>query len=356
VALALLAVLLLPWLGLPLHGWDGRSIWFFHAKWLYYAGGLAADAGWRQPELAFSHPDYPLLLPALAALAAHLAGYWNEHLPQLGLAWLALGPLLAAAAWGRTPVSTAILLLGLPALAGPDLWQGQMDAHLALLVGVGLAWLARAHTTGRRGEAVLGWLLLTLPLSLKNEALLALLLAIVVWGVAHGRRWRGPAPAQPPHRWPRAAWWPVAAALLPWAMWQVYKALWGLRNDLVAGWPGLVARVVERVQDGATLGHLGAALAGGLGYGTVALGIALLVTLAMRRRPALPVLLTALAGLLYAGGLGLVYLATPHDVAWQVQTSAARVLLTAQAALVTALALLVEQWELAWPLRRPPPP
>jgi len=41
----------------------------------------------------FSHPDYPLLVPILAAQAANLAGFWNEQLPKSALVLLLVPPL-----------------------------------------------------------------------------------------------------------------------------------------------------------------------------------------------------------------------------------------------------------------------
>ena len=47
--------------------WDARSIWFFQAKIIYFAGALTSDSPWTT--LEFAHSEYPKLLPTLAARA-----------------------------------------------------------------------------------------------------------------------------------------------------------------------------------------------------------------------------------------------------------------------------------------------
>ncbi len=58
------------------HGnWDAWAIWNMHARFLYRGG-----ASWRvlfSPELAYSHPDYPLLLPELVAREPNPAGTYR---------------------------------------------------------------------------------------------------------------------------------------------------------------------------------------------------------------------------------------------------------------------------------------
>jgi len=52
----------------PLGSWDGWAIWNMHARFLFHAGPHWADA-LRQPTLNWTHPDYPLLVPASVARA-----------------------------------------------------------------------------------------------------------------------------------------------------------------------------------------------------------------------------------------------------------------------------------------------
>lgn len=51
---------------LPLRGWDAWSIWFLKARAFYVNGGVTA-AFLKDPSYAYSHPDYPLMVPLSAA-------------------------------------------------------------------------------------------------------------------------------------------------------------------------------------------------------------------------------------------------------------------------------------------------
>src|SRR5258706_16435582 len=63
----------------------------FHAKMIYTAGAFGQSTGWQNPVVAFSHPDYPNLVPTLAAQAAFVVGFWNEYIPKISLFFM-LGP------------------------------------------------------------------------------------------------------------------------------------------------------------------------------------------------------------------------------------------------------------------------
>lgn len=62
-------------------GWDAFSIWNLHARFLFLGG-----AHWRDgftPLLPWSHPDYPLLLPAAVAHFWRYLGYDDPAVPAL---------------------------------------------------------------------------------------------------------------------------------------------------------------------------------------------------------------------------------------------------------------------------------
>src|SRR5205807_1272968 len=66
----------------PLQDWDARSIWFFHAKMIWTEGALSKASGWNHSSTRWSHPDYPKLVPSIAAQLAYIKGFWNEFLPK----------------------------------------------------------------------------------------------------------------------------------------------------------------------------------------------------------------------------------------------------------------------------------
>jgi len=71
----------------PVSLWDGRSIWLFQAHRLFERG-LLTRAELTAPDTLWSHPDYPLLMPAWLALFAGTGGVFSERQAALGLALL----------------------------------------------------------------------------------------------------------------------------------------------------------------------------------------------------------------------------------------------------------------------------
>src|SRR5690606_6935028 len=90
---ALLLVLLARAVLLPISGWDGRSIWLFQAHRLF-AHGLVPVDELRAASTLWSHPDYPLLLPAWLASFSALAPGFDEQGAALAIAVL-IGACLA---------------------------------------------------------------------------------------------------------------------------------------------------------------------------------------------------------------------------------------------------------------------
>jgi hypothetical protein len=99
------------------HGeWDAWAIWNLHARFLYLSGDLWQHA--FSSQIAWSHPDYPLLLPGVVALCWTLAGA-ESTLAPIGVAFIftfaAAGVLICALGIlrGRTQAWIAgALLLG----------------------------------------------------------------------------------------------------------------------------------------------------------------------------------------------------------------------------------------------------
>ena len=71
--------------------WDPRTIWLFHAKRIFYDQSIFSIA---DNYAAFSHNEYPKLIPAFAATLASLVGHWNEVFPKLSFPLIFLPPLI----------------------------------------------------------------------------------------------------------------------------------------------------------------------------------------------------------------------------------------------------------------------
>ena len=78
-------------LGTPTFEWDARSIWLFHAKRIFYDQSIFS-IGDNYP--AFSQNEYPSLAPAFASSLAFLVGHWNEVFPKLSFSLMFLPPLI----------------------------------------------------------------------------------------------------------------------------------------------------------------------------------------------------------------------------------------------------------------------
>lgn len=137
----------------PIVLWDGRSIWLFHGHEVFAHGGIAVlDAA--RPETAWSHHDYPLLAPAMAAFFSAPSLAWNERMASLGFAALFSAVMLplwhvARAELGRwegAAVAGAVLLGSVHQVSG-----GYQDATVAALL---LLQVLASLSPGTRGLAL----------------------------------------------------------------------------------------------------------------------------------------------------------------------------------------------------------
>ena len=78
-------------LGTPTFEWDPRSIWLFHAKRIFYDQSIFSV---MDNYAEFSHNAYPTLAPAFASSLAFLVGHWNEVFPKLSFTLMFLPPLI----------------------------------------------------------------------------------------------------------------------------------------------------------------------------------------------------------------------------------------------------------------------
>ena len=71
--------------------WDAVVMWFFHAKVIAYANKFAYEIyTYPTPPM----PNYPKLLPIMAALVSEITGVYNEALPKTALVFLMFGIIL----------------------------------------------------------------------------------------------------------------------------------------------------------------------------------------------------------------------------------------------------------------------
>lgn len=333
----------------PLFRWDARSVWFFHSKMIWSEGALRADGGWTHPSVQFSSPDYPNLVPALGAQLSALKGYWNEFVPK-GSLWLILLPLVCwVFSFRRLGLAFLLLLTVFFFSLHAWLWNGYMDAYVAMYGGTALLLLGRFAAERRDVDLYSAICALGIAASTKNEGLLfgaAALMAVGLSGLvipAFSLRELAIKLRTAPSF--AVA---IAIAIAPTLLWGVYKRAWGLENHVTANLPGGVGRALERVSDGSSTQYLLNFLANRATVSWLLLALVVMTAafIRYRRVKAHPgALIAIVATALYFCGMYLVYLITPANLTWHLLTSATRVMVTVSLGLLITIFFLLTSLE-----------
>ena len=182
----LIGLLLARMAWLPITGWDGRSVWLFHAKQIYFQKMMAL-ADLHHPDWDWSHPVYPFLMPGVMALFGGGGGAFNERIAALALP-VVWGASLAVA-WGLIRehagriggIALAVtLFFGLEMSIG-ELYMDGLVATLLAIVALSIA------SPERRALAVLAGCVVSL---VKLEGAIAAGLMMTAWAVLEGLRGR----------------------------------------------------------------------------------------------------------------------------------------------------------------------
>jgi hypothetical protein len=190
----------------PMWATDFLAIWGWKGKTIFGAAALP-DWMWRMPELAFTHPEYPLGLPFLYSGVAFLLGRWDDHAMALVFPALQAATALLLAGWlrrrGAPPpiplAAAAALALFEPLYRGFTTGMAEVPlSFFLLLAGTALVDAVDGDAGALRRLAVAS----AGAAALKNEGLLAAVAAALLAVSAARLPWRS--------RWRVAA-----AALLP---------------------------------------------------------------------------------------------------------------------------------------------
>jgi hypothetical protein len=355
-AVALLGVAVLVLLGVralaqPLADWDARLVWFFQSRMIWLDDSLRVASHWTDPGLQWAHPDYPKMVPLLGAQVSRALGFWNETAPKGSLVLLLAAPTASAMSFVRRGIAFPLLIAGLFLTTGQFLFNGYVDAFVALYAACALLHLGTALGDRRPGDLLSGAALLGMAASLKNEGVLFALSAVLATSAAAAAMERHApgsgvstlaALVRNPRHWPALA---VSAA--PAIIWWTLRARWGLPTD----WHFdrvTVARFWARLTDGHSVGHVVTALgAGSPALWKTALVIAALLAWARARRIPLtsPDLLPLAAAVVSFAGMTLVYLMTPFEMEWHLATSADRTMMTVLLSAMAGAAVLVRRVE-----------
>jgi hypothetical protein len=189
--LLLAPVALLLWCQFRLAGllglvdFDAVAIWAFKAKILHYCAGKEMWTWFTNPNLAYAHLDYPLLVPLLHALTYGALGHVNEFVTKFWNQWMLLLLAWAVLGAGQFPdqrpwlagsVAAAIVLL--PMSREFALMEGATIPMLFYAV-LSSMQLAIGMLEQQAGRLRLGLLLLLALVMVKFEGMILLGL----WGL-----------------------------------------------------------------------------------------------------------------------------------------------------------------------------
>ena len=336
----------------PIHDWDARSIWFYHAKVIFHTQSIWAGGSWSEQANIYTHLNYPKLFPLLAAQVATIFGFWNEYVPKLAIALLAL-PILACylhsiwsvsgTHWLRlaTVLMLTCLYFGFDG-AGFYLFNGYMDGWVALYAMSALLVLSRAMGEAKldgqdyqRQKWQLAAAILAVLAQIKQEGLIiAALVASTVSMLILLRISRNPL------RWPSIVWRAMGPHYLklslqvlfllgPIVAWTVASRVQHLATGHYSG--DLLGRMTSRLVNPDDRNWIWANIImhNALILPSLALAALLVFTSIWRRKLiSLGELLPLIIVGLYFVVIFFVYLGTSADLAWHMAASAGRVGLT----------------------------
>ena len=341
IAVGLMVVFVVIPLLHPVTGWDARSIWLFHAKRIYLDGTLYAQLDNYAP---FTHNEYPVMVPAIAASLARSLGHWNEIVPRASVAVALAPPLFFAAYLFRSLAGYCLWVSAMLLVCWGELLTGYMDSLIAIHFALALVAIAEIYRRGAdraapapTGPAVVLAASLLHLLFLKNEgSVMAGLLSLAV------------APAF--LRRPRLAW----SVVLPWLVfalvWKLPVSHAAITSDLLRN-GSLLERGIKRLQSFSEYGlilHFFRILS--QEYFAM-LAVVLVVVAAGWRRLwfAIPSVLVVTG---YVAVLFTVFLTTYFELKWHLETAADRVLMAfdlgAASLLIYLVVLSVGQLPAAW--------
>jgi hypothetical protein len=311
----------------PLGDWDAWAIWNLRARCLFRAGPM-----WRQAfSPLFQHTDYPLLVPATSArcwLYLGMEGPWVPWLVGALLTFSTVGVLAAGVARLRGSsqgLLAGLVLLGTVSFLQRGAWQ-YADVPLAFFVLAAVVFLALYDATDRRRQALvfLSGLAAGLAAWTKNEGLLVLVAVAAAHTVMAWRRRAAGGMFRELLAW-------IAGTLPGLAAVVLLKACLNGNNDLVGGqdWNVSLARLTDVSRYGIVALALAAQALRVVKSFAIVLPLCWLLLGKAGRHgrgmTACPAALGVLAIMLT--GYFLVYVTTPHDLAWHLRSSADRLLL-----------------------------
>ena len=127
--ISILVTLCFVSLSSPVSDWDGRSIWLFNAKIIFYIDNLNNYFSYSP---YYSKPDYSIFVPVLSATIAKLSGVWNEILPKISHFILAVPPIILLTKNFNKKISLFIFIILILFVYEKRIINGEVDVLLSL--------------------------------------------------------------------------------------------------------------------------------------------------------------------------------------------------------------------------------
>lgn len=333
--LLLIGLYYLKILSEPLHDWDARSIWFFHAKIIWLEGAINNVANWHHLSLQWTHVDYPELIPSLAAQLGYLKGYWNEFFPKGSLFLMLLPPIFWVFSFFSNTISFLFLVFIMFFSMNFWLWNGYMDGYIALYAATSALLFGRYYEKKNLVDLYSGICALGIIANIKNEGLLFCACMFVILIVKRFSIHRKIIQIG-------------VVSSLPTVIWTIYKSMWNLHNDLKIDSADVFKRIFTRLTDGSSpfiiFETLFIDLSPAWKAYLLVLGVAMIL-LRMKKKISVASRLAICTSVLYFFGLFSIYLLTPFNVVEHMSSSADRTMLPVTLCALTGLFFLVRQIE-----------
>ncbi len=308
-------------------GWDPRSLWFFFAKRIFLEGDLYSRLD------GYHSSSYPALFSALAASLGHIQGAWGEQVPKLASLFFLAPAFVVIRHITSSAMLTWVWFLLLLLVAGVKLINGYQDPILGLYLVLFLCLAPNVFLSEKKPPDILSHfallgVMVSMPL-LKNEGQ-AMLLTLVLATVIASRRLNI-----------KVLVFGGIAIAFWWFTWQQHLSAAGVSDGLMAGGPtGLLQRVGARLMQVEPIWQTGLSM---LEKSAGWIAVYAYSHWRMSRTDRVPVLVGSSAvhrllcwwGFLYSGVLFLIYISTPADLTWHLNTSVGRTMMPLNIALMT---------------------
>lgn len=329
-------------LSLPHGQWDAWAIWNAHARFLAESevfGSMFSEI------YSWSHPDYPLLLPASVARAWSFLGEATQFVPILfsvaftimTVAVLYCGiASLVSPIWGV--VGASVLVSFSPFLTQGIAQYADIPLGLYFLLTLVLYATFDLQREKRSHLATIAAMSLSMAAWCKNEGILFVLVILSARGLRHLllRNW-----AEAKNEVVATLWGvlPVGLTLA------FFKMVYAPQSDLLSGAPATLLEKLIDLSRYELIYQSAVQRYQGVGVAVLALMLALMVLSLFRKRRShqrhLATLTPVVMLLLMHAGYFFVYVTTPNDLQWHIGTSMTRLIVQLWPSLVFTFALLV---------------